>query len=85
MFWKNFILFRDLNLLRALSQDILFPEGKMFLSFLVGPGVLLPTALETLEGHNCCFFDVFIVCIVFGCEIKVHRAKILIVCEILEL
>lgn len=36
----------------GMSRDILFPEGKMFLSFLVCPG-LLPTALEKLEGHDC--------------------------------
>lgn len=36
----------------GMSRDILFPEGKMFLSFLVCPGVL-PTALEKLEGHDC--------------------------------
>lgn len=56
VFWENVILFRDLILLGArVSRNILFPEGKMFLSFLVCPGVL-PTALEKLEGHDCwCF------------------------------
>lgn len=48
VFWKNFILFGDLNLQRALSRDFLFPEGKMF----------LPTVLEKLS-QNCCFFYVF--------------------------
>lgn len=33
----------------GLSQDILFPDGEMFLAFRLCPGVL-PMALETLEG-----------------------------------
>lgn len=36
----------------SLSQDILFPEGKMFVYFLFNPGEL-PTVLDILEGQDC--------------------------------
>lgn len=36
----------------SLSRDILFPGGKMFVSFLFNPGEL-PIALEKLEGLDC--------------------------------
>lgn len=47
----NFILFWDLNVPRVLSGDILFPEGKMFLTFPICPE-LLPPAQEPLSGHR---------------------------------
>lgn len=36
----------------SLSLDILFPEGKMFVSPRFCPGEF-PTVLENVEGHDC--------------------------------
>lgn len=51
-----------------MSRDILFPEGKMFLSFLVCPGVL-PTTLEKLGRPLLLMFLFKKVCVVIGCKI----------------
>lgn len=64
----NFVLFGSLNLQRALSRDILFPEGKMFVSFLGCPtaSLLCPRVCACSAGdifwvsYSMLFLDVWL-------------------------